>query len=136
MEQECGGGGGGSISSWPLPRNVQVQTRRGGTGPGRSTTENKITNKPQVVISSLGLNSFYTCFCCCFKSTDMSSGAASKQSIIVSERQCGVCVCVWRWGGEVLPLVWRFGKFPILISSPAPCNGRRHLLYQQRLMSV
>ena len=24
----------------------------------------------------------------------------------------------------VAPLVWRFGGFPILISNPAPCNGR------------
>lgn len=29
----------------------------------------------------------------------------------------------------VAPLVWRFGWFPILISNPAPCNGRWHLLY-------
>lgn len=29
----------------------------------------------------------------------------------------------------VAPLVWRFGEFPILISNPAPCNGRWHLLY-------
>lgn len=29
----------------------------------------------------------------------------------------------------VAPLVWRFGEFPILISHPAPCNGRWHLLY-------